>query len=156
MRRSIGILLAAALLTPAAAAELQWNLKKKDGRPYLEAFSGEEEGDTEFWALCRKDRAIELGIGADSMVGKGEGERVTLTLKSAGKSATLTGLSRESVNVEMTAGRELRAVVSARDPVFAVLATGKPISVTGSVEKAATWTVAGLKAKVAAFLAACK
>jgi hypothetical protein len=158
MTRVIAALLAAAIVTPAVAADsVTWSLSKKDGRPYLVGmWTAEEEGDTEFWAHCRKGGAIELGVGASSGVGKGTGDAVSLTLKSGTQSAKLEGKSRRSVNFEMTAGHELRAQTTANEPVFGVLATGGPISVTGSIEKPITWPARGLKAKVAAFLAACK
>ena len=157
MRTGLPLLLAAAVAVPCAAqADVEWKLFKKDGRAYLQGFSGEYEGDSEFWAHCRRDGAIDIGVGAHSQVGKGKRDAVTLTLASAGLRARLSGVSRESANVEMTGGTELRAKVRPDDAVFAVLGTGRPIAVTGSIEQPATWGVKGLKAKVAAFLKACK
>jgi hypothetical protein len=115
----------------------------------------ESEVDYEFWAHCRADGKIDVGAAAESRVGKGKGEAVTLQLASAGKTATLSGRSRESENVEMTAGIELRATVPRDHPLFAVLATGKPISVTGPIKRL-TWSAKRLKEKTAAFLKACK
>lgn len=80
---------------------------------------------------------------------------MTLTLASAGKSATVKGRSRWSENSEMTGGTELRATVALTHPLFAVLATGKPITVTGSLKKPVTWKVRSLKARLAAFIKAC-
>jgi hypothetical protein len=96
-----------------------------------------------------------VGAAAESHVGKGKGEAVTLKLSSDGRTATLTGVSRESANVEMTGGIELRAVVARDHPLFVVLATGKPIAVSGPI-KPITWQARTLKAKTAAFLQACK
>src|SRR5262249_25507469 len=147
----------AALLAPSAAiADIQWKLMKKDGRPYLQGMSGEPEVDTEFWALCRSREAIDLGVGADTGVGTGAGEAVSLNLKSGSESAALSGRSQNSRNFEMTAGAELRATVSASDPVFKVLAAGAPIRVSGAIKSLVTWQVKGLKQHVAAFLSACK
>jgi len=108
-----------------------------------------------FWAHCRADGAIDVGAAAESHVGKGGGEAVTLKLGRPLKSATLTGVSRHSENSEMTGGVELRATVSRDHPVFAVLAAGLKIKVTGPIEPL-TWETKGLKQKVAAFLKACK
>ncbi|HZQ11589.1 MAG TPA: hypothetical protein VFB31_02135 [Pseudolabrys sp.] len=157
MRRALPIVIAAALaLAPAmASAEVQWRLLKQHGQPYLQGMPDESESDNEFWALCRAGGAIEVGIGADSNVGKGEGEPVSVTLTSAGARATVNGRSRKSMNFEMTAGTELQTQVSRDDALFKVLAAGQPITVAGSI-KTATWPAKGLKAKVAAFLAACK
>jgi len=150
--------LAAALLVwpaLAGAADIEWNLSKKDGRAYLNGMPKVSEVDNEFWALCRADGAIDIGAGAESHVGHGGGEAVTLHFKAGRKKATLTGVSRESENIEMTAGVELRATVAREHPLFAVLANGKPIAVSGPI-KPLTWPVNGLKAKIAAFLKACK
>ena len=55
----------------------------------------------------------------------------------------------------MTGGTEFRATVKRDDALFKVLSTDKPIAVSGSIEPT-TWPAKGLKAKVAAFLKACK
>jgi hypothetical protein len=151
------ILIAAALLlgSPASAGDLVWQFSKKQNRPYLQAMSSEPETDRQFWAHCRAEGGIDIGMGAESNVGEGNEELVTLTLTSAGATAVLAGNSRKSVNFQMTAGVELQAKVMRDDAVFKVLATGAPIAVSGSM-KPVTWPVKGLKAKVAAFLQACK
>jgi hypothetical protein len=156
LHRSIkALVISGVLLWPGvAAAEVEWSLSKKAGRAYLLGFSSEHEADSEFWAHCQADGSIQIGVGADSHVGKGKGDAVTLTLRSGGASARLAGASRDSVNAEMTGGTELRAKIARTDPVFAVFAAGKPIVVTGSIKRV-TWEIKGLKAKAAAFLKAC-
>lgn len=151
-------LAATMLLWPAiaAAADIEWNLSKKDGRPYLSGMPKAPEVDNEFWALCRLDGAIEVGAGAESHIGRGGGEAVSLKLSAGLSKATLTGVSRESDNFKMTAGIELRAVVSHSHPLFKVLANGKPIKLSGPTKKFLIWPVNGLKAKAAAFLKDCK
>ncbi len=157
MRRLPALLAIAVLLAPCAAqADVQWKLTKKAGHPYLQGMSSEPESDTEFWALCRSPAAIDLGVGAALGVGDGKGETVRLTFASGNTTATLSGRSQNSANFEMTAGTELRTTVAATDPVFAVLAAGAPIRVTGSLEVPGAWQVKGLKQHVAAFLAACR
>jgi hypothetical protein len=140
----------------AAKDGIRWTIEKKRGQPSLVGMPTGDEGDTEFWALCKRGGKIEIGVGANSIVGKGEGDTVSLSLKSGAVSAALEGKSQNSENVEMTGGSELRAEIDAGHPLFTVLATGRPITVSGSMDQPATWPVAGLKAKVAAFLAACK
>lgn len=148
---------AGVLLWPVAAnaADLVWTLSKKDGRAYLSGMPNESEVDNEFWAHCRADGAIEVGAAAESHVGRGGGEAVTLKLSSWRKSTTLTGVSRQSENFQMTGGTELRATISRDHPLFAVLSSGNTVKVTGPI-KTLTWPVKGLKAKTAAFLKACK
>ena len=145
------------LLWPVAAnaADVVWTLSKKNGRAYLSGMPDESEVDNEFWAHCRADGAIEVGAAAESHVGKGGGEAVTLKLASGLKSTTLTGVSRQSENFEMTGGVELRAIVSRNHPLFAVLSSGKTVTVSGPIKRL-TWPVKGLKAKTADFLKACK
>jgi hypothetical protein len=95
-------------------------------------------------------------MGAESHIGKGKGERVELTLTSGGQSATVVGVSRESINVEMTGGIELQARVRRDDKLFTVLATGRAITVTGPIRKPPLkWGVKGLRSKVSAFLQSC-
>jgi hypothetical protein len=145
------------LLWPGAAyaADVEWTVSKKNGRAYLGGMPNEPEVDYEFWAHCRANGSIEVGAAAEAHVGKGRGEAVTLKLASAGKTISLKGVSRKSENFEMTGGVELRAVVSREHPLFAVLATGKPITVSGPI-KPMTWPVKGLSARTAQFLKACK
>ena len=139
----------------ASAADIEWSLSTKAGRAYLSGMPKVSEVDYEFWAHCRADGAIEVGAGAESHVGRGNGEAVTLKLAAGLRRATLTGVSRESANIEMTGGIELRAVIARGHPLFTVLANGKPIKVSGPI-KPITWPVNGLKAKAAEFLKQCK
>ena len=150
-------LLVALLLWPAAAhaEDVVWSVSKNKGRAFLGGMPDVPEVDYELWAHCRRDGKIDVGAGAEAHVGKARGEAVTLKLVSAGKTATLTGVSRLSENSEMTGGIELRATVSRDHPLFEVLATGKPIAVSGPI-KPMTWKVKGLSAKTAEFLKACK
>ncbi len=148
-------LTAVAFAQAAAAANIDWRLDKDKGRPYLFGMPAVSESDTIFWVRCAGKQAIELGIGGNNDVGKGKGEAVSITLKSGGASTTIAGRSRKSANFEMTGTSELRAKVSSGHDVFKVLATGKPIAVSGSIE-AETWPVKNLKSKVAAFLRSCR
>ena len=155
--RLAALTLAVALAWPgAASAEVEWALRKEKGRAFLQGMQNVSEVDYEFWAHCRADGDIDVGMGAESHIGKGKGEKVELTLSSAEHSAKVVGVSRESVNVEMTGGIELQGRVKRDDPLFAVLATGQPIRVTGSIKKPLKWNVKGLKPKVSAFLQACR
>lgn len=154
--RVIALTVVAALAWPCVAmAEVQWTLRKEKGRAFLQAMENESEVDFEFWAHCRPDGDIDIGMGAESHVGKGKGEKVELTLTSAGQSARVAGISRDSVNSEMTGGIELRGKVKRDDKLFAVLATGQPIAVTGPI-KPLKWGAKGLKPKLDAFLKSCK
>jgi hypothetical protein len=139
----------------AASADVVWTVSKKDGRAYLSGMENESEVDNEFWAHCRADGTINVGAAAESHVGKGGGEAVTLRFASGLKRATLTGVSRHSENSEMTGGVELRATVSRDHPVFAVLGNGSKVAVSGPI-KPLNWQTKGLNAKITAFLKACR
>lgn len=148
--------LAAVLVLPSSAtAEVQWTLRKDKGRAFLQGMHNESEVDFEFWAHCRTDGDIDIGMAAESHVGKGKGETVELSLASGGQTAKVSGVSRNSVNSEMTGGIELRGKVKRDDKLFVVLATGQPITVTGPI-KPLKWGVKGLKSKLDAFLKSCK
>jgi hypothetical protein len=94
------------LLWPVvASAEVQWRFDTRNGRPYLEVRDRGEEADTDFWASCRKAGDVDIGIGANAGVGKGQREPVTLQLVgAAARVATLQGVSRRSADYQMTAG----------------------------------------------------
>jgi hypothetical protein len=143
------------LVHATASAEVLWQFTKEHGRPLLQAMPDEPESDKVFWALCRAGGAIDIGIGADTTVGTGEGEPVTLTFAGAGMGATVAGMSGNSANFQMTAGTKLRASISRDHALFRVLATDKPIAVSGA-SKPMILLAKGRKAKVAAFLKACK
>jgi len=156
LKRAVIVMILAALCAPAAAKDgIRWTLGKKDGQPHLIGMSTEQEADTEFWALCKGGGVAQIGVGANSNAGKAEGETIALTLKSGAQTAKLSGTSRKSENFEMTGGSELIAQVKTDDPLFAVLTVGKPIAVSGNIEHPGNWPVSGLKAKAAAFRAAC-
>ena len=148
-------IIAAVACSSATAAEVEWTLRKEKGRAFLQGMQNESEVDFEFWAHCRTDGDIDIGMAAESHVGKGKGEKVELTLASGGQTAKVAGVSRNSVNSEMTGGIELRGKVKRDDKLFAVLASGQPIAVTGPI-KPLKWGVKGLKSKLDAFLKSCK
>jgi hypothetical protein len=153
-----GLVAAAAAPFAAAAAEVnvQWSYAVRDGRPYLQGFSGIVEEDNEFWARCIRPGTVQVGVGAFTGVGEGKGEAVSVKLSSGDRSAEIMGVSRNSPNFQMTAASELRAEIPIGHPVFAVFETGKPISVAGSVANPVVWGVRGLRARSASFVKACK
>jgi len=132
--------LAAALVPAAASAEVAWRLTNKNARVYIFAMPTEPESDTLFWALCGKGGSIELGIGGDADVGKGEREAVKVALKSGIATTTLVGQSHKSANFQLTGTIELRTKVTRDHAVFKVLAAGQPITASGSI-KPMTWQV---------------
>jgi hypothetical protein len=162
MKRVLLAALAAAVLLPlpamAAPVKVNWSVDKDDkGMATLSGLPDEEESDLVLWAACRKDGKMDIGVGAYDEVGQGKGEAVTVTLASGGKTVTLKGKSQNSANAEMTGGTELQTTITRDGPLFALLATGKPITATGvgNPPKPDTWSATGLPKAATAFLVAC-
>jgi hypothetical protein len=157
MKRFVVTAVSVLALWPVCASAESWNLNMGDARGgnVLSAMPDEPESDTDLWLMCRKDGRFGVGIGANSTLGKGNGDAVTATLSSAGKTAVLKGASKNSINFEMTGGAELVTVVSKDDPLFAVLATGKPIKLT-SGSKTETFGGGDGPKLLGRFLASCK
>jgi hypothetical protein len=154
MRQFFGCTVLVIVAVVPAAAATKWTVST---RPYLVARSTESESDASLRALCRYSESIELRLGAeDGGVGEGKGEKVNLHLESQGKTATLEGVSRRSEDSEMTGGTELVTEVRADAPVFAVLQTGKPVKLSGSLPKPVVWSPQGMASAVKTFLKACK
>lgn len=140
------------LLAGPAAADARWTAATS---PTLLAHSNEPESDRSLFAVCASRGVVELYIGADEQVGKGEGDAVKVRVESDGKSATVSGTSRRSANFQMTAGTELVTRVGPNDEFFKVLATGKPVKVSGSLSKSATWNDRGMAEAVRKFVKDC-
>ena len=117
--------------------------------------SDEVESDHSFYAVCPIRGIVDLYVGAQEQVGKGENEAVKLRFDSDGKTATLSGISRWSYNSEMTGGRELVTRVETGNDVFKVLSTGKPIRLSGSLGKPVTWNHPGMADAVKKFMKDC-
>ena len=136
----------------AGAEPFNWSYE-----PETKALVGMEEiyeGDYSFHAVCQSPQHVKLGIGAQTGVGKGAREKVSVTLASAARNVRIEGKSGNSANFEMTAGVELQATISATHPVFQLLLDSGPTTVTGDLQE--TWPAAGRTSAVRKFLAACK
>lgn len=133
-------------------AEVKWSTATS---PSLYAASNEDESDRSFYAVCPISGIVELFVGADEQVGKGQGEAVKVKVESDGKSATVSGVSRRSFNHEMTGGTELVTRIEIGDDFFKVLSTGKPVKVSGSLSKPVTWNHKGMAGAVKKFLKDC-
>lgn len=153
--RVLTLAFALAALSPdrAASAEpFHWTFSAESRS--LIGMEQVEEGDYAFHAVCSAAGAVKLGIGAASGVGKGEGERVSVTLSTAHLSARIDGTSGNSANFEMTAGVELQATVQLTHPVFQILLDPGPIKATGALRQ--SWPDQGRAAAARKFLAACR
>jgi hypothetical protein len=140
------------LVAGSAEAKTKWTAGTVAS---LYAMSDESESDHSLYAFCAIPGIVELYVGAQEQVGKGENDAVKLRFESDGKSATLSGFSRRSYNSEMTGGTELVTRVEATHDLFKVLATGKPIKLTGSLSKPIIWNHPGMADAVKKFSKAC-
>jgi hypothetical protein len=140
------------LLSGPALATTKWTAATS---PSLTAHSDEVESDRSLFAVCPIPGIVDIYVGANDQVGKGQGETVKLRLESDGKSATVIGASRRSYNSEMTGGTELVTRIHPDDDFFKVLATGKPVKISGSLSKPVTWNDKGMADAVKKFVKSC-
>jgi hypothetical protein len=142
--------------TPAFADKIEY-AAIADSVPHLVIRSNETESDAFIRATCSQTGMVELRLGAEFDVGAGKGGAVTLTLKSAGKTANISGVSLQSIDSPMTGSSELLATVPSTDPVFAVLSSGASIRLSGSIKGAQSVSVGNEATKsLKKFLASCK
>ena len=143
----------AALPAQAAAPAVSWSYIAETRE--LIGSTGEDEGDTDFRATCKAGGKAELGIGAVDGIGSGGGEAVSVTLANADGTLTvhIAGVSKHSLNSEMTGGVELVAAADKTHAVFTLLAAPGPIKVSGPLTT--QWPATGRAAATKAFMKAC-
>lgn len=135
MRLFISIAVAMLALSgfaPLATANSSWRMVS---RPSLEVRPSGEEVDASMRASCAFEGMVILRIGAESHLGSGRGEPVSVTIDSGGKSAKLRGVSRLSPDSEMTGGSELVTEVPLNDPSLEILFGGKPVTMITQDQK---------------------
>jgi hypothetical protein len=153
--RALAVAATAALaLSAPAVAKTKWTAATSAS---LHVRSDEQDADRSLYAVCAEPGVVELFIGADEAVGKGEGEPVKLRAESDGKSATISGVSRKSIDFEGSrGGTELvTRIFLFNDEFFKVLASGKPVKLSGSLKKPVTWNHPGMADAVKKFTKAC-
>lgn len=139
----------------ALAEEVEWVVSSS---PYLEARSTETESDASLRALCAPGNRVILSFGAPAtpgFMGEGGGEPLSVELESAGQSAPVKGISKVSVDSELTGGVELFTEISLDDPLFSVLSTGKPVTMVRADGKKEVLTEGEGAGEVKAFVKAC-
>jgi hypothetical protein len=142
--------------SPAFADKIEY-AAIADSVPHLVIRSNETESDAFIRATCPQTGMVELRLGAEFEVGSGNGAAVSLTLKSAGKTANISGVSLQSIDSPMTGGSELLATIPSADPIFAVLSSGASIRLSGSIKGAQSLSIGNEATKsLKKFLASCK
>ena len=105
----------------------------------------ENEGDTILQLSCGPIGFVDVHLGGVFGIGMGKYEAVSATLSAGTITASVKGLSIETSDVEMTGGIELLTALRSNDTLFAVLTSGKEITLKGGTEKEERFT---LEAKV--------
>jgi hypothetical protein len=145
----------AAIPSDASAAKVEY-AAVADSVPHLVIRSNAPEGDAILRATCPQGSIVELRLGAELDVGHGNGAAVTLSAKSAGKTAKISGISLFSIDSPMTADSELLATVPTTDPIFDVLTSGAAVRFSGSIQGAQSVTLGAAATKsLKKFLAEC-
>ena len=140
----------------ALAAKIEYSALA-DSVPRLVIRSTESESDALIRATCTQAGIVELRLGAELDVGTGNGGVATLALRSAGKTANISGVSLLSIDSPMTGGSELLATIPSADPIFEVLTSGASIRFSGSIKGAQSVSIGSEATKsLKKFLASCK
>jgi hypothetical protein len=90
--------------------------------------STEPEVDALIDATCVAANTIDIRIGGELPLGKGDHKPTSLTLSDGTLSARIDGLSVASPDVEMTGGSMLLTSVEPQGKVMQILSSGKPIT----------------------------
>jgi hypothetical protein len=116
----------------------------------------DQEGDALLHLGCGELGLVDVHLGGVFTMGKGEHEAVSAALSAGKLTARVKGLSIETADVEMTGGIELLTALRSDDALFAVLTSGKEITLKGGSEKAERFTLdAKTTAALKAFLKTC-
>jgi hypothetical protein len=152
----LGLLAATFLPNDTLAAKIEYSAIA-DSAPHLVIRSTETESDALIRAICSQAGMVELRLGAEFDVGAGNGGAVTLALRSAGKTANISGVSLLSIDSPMTGGSELLATIPSADPVFDLLTSGASIRFSGSIKGVQSVSIGSEATKsLKKFLASCK
>lgn len=114
----------------AAAAKFQWTLAKEGNEQILRGMdfiAGDDGVDTALRITCISKK-LQIGIGADASIGKGEHEPVSLNAIGGKTVLKIVGTSEKSKNWEMTVSNELVKSIEADDPLFKLMLAEKQIT----------------------------
>jgi hypothetical protein len=104
----------------------------------IEVRSAEEETDALLSLTCIHSGMLDIRIGGELGLGKGEHEPVGLALRSGALSTRVDGVSVRSPDYEMTGGAMLLTSIEPDGRAMRILAGGKPIEFKPSAGKPTT------------------
>ncbi len=128
--------LAAPTIASSADGDLSWDFLNDRNYMTMTLRHKDPKAPLPFLAACEERGAVKLSIGAPLDKVTEAADTVSLALDSGGVSAKLSG--KATFN-DFTKVFEIVLETTTDNKVFDVLATGKPITVTGPAKTAATW-----------------
>lgn len=139
-------------LAQPKGAKLIWDLLDVRDTLSLTLRRADGTGDQPFFAACSAYGQIDLRLGAPLDRIEKAGEPVKITLTANRVSASVSGVSEI---YQPTGSMRAFARITASDPVFAVLATGKAITLDRPAKQRVTWPAVA-PGDVKFFIDACK
>ena len=125
--------------------------------PWIDIRPDETESDALLRLGCHGYGLIDTHIGGIFDIGEGGHEAVSVTLSSGALTAMVRGLSIYSEDSELTGGTELLTALMAGDDAFAVLTSGKEITLQGARDKDERFTLgAETTAELKVFIEKCR
>jgi hypothetical protein len=128
------------LLPLAGIASAGFDVRGGEG-PWLDIRPDETESDALLRLGCHGYGLIDAHIGGIFDIGEGGHEAVSVTLSAGALTAKVRGLSIFSEDSELTGGVELLTALMAGDDAFAVLTSGKEITLQGARDKDERFTL---------------
>lgn len=125
--------LAAALVTLSgpigaeAASKLRWEVEQSRDAVTLAVRSDDTKAPVGFLVECGLEGEVDISVGAPMDKVKKAGEPVSVTVAAGGKTFVLKGKARFN---QFSRAMELFLQTNTDNGMFAVLATGKPVTVT--------------------------
>lgn len=104
-------------------------------------WSKEPETDPLLYLTCIHSQMLDIRIGGELGLGKGEHEPVSLSLRSGTLSTRVDGVSVRSPDFEMTGGTMLLTSIEPKGRAVQILTGGKPIEFKPSSGQSTTMTL---------------
>jgi hypothetical protein len=147
----------AATSCEAATSKFKWTLAKEGSEQILRGIdwiAGDDSIDTAVRITCTGGK-LQIGIGAETSIGKGEHEPVWLNAISGTTVLKVAGTSEKSKNWEMTASNELVKSIEPDDPLVKLMLAGKLVTFRETSGKKFSVPTGGFGAGFAKLRSAC-
>ncbi|TJW06520.1 MAG: hypothetical protein E5W82_27315 [Mesorhizobium sp.] len=104
-------------------------------------WSKQVETDPLLYLTCIHSQMLDIRIGGELPLGKGEHEPVSISLRSGTLSTRVDGVSVRSPDYEMTGGAMLLTSIEPKGRAMQILTAGKPIEFKVSATQSTTMTL---------------